>query len=59
MDEQIKKNIEAYLDGEMSDAEKIRFIQMLNKLPAMQNYYRQLIKQRELLKKWWDNQKHH
>lgn len=59
MDEGNKRKVEAYIDGAMKDSEKKEFIQMLSQFPAMQNYYRALVKQRALLKKWWDNQKHH
>lgn len=61
MDDIYKKQVEAYVDGEVSPEERQRMKETLDAFPELKAYARKVEAQKSLLKKWWDSNKkvHH
>jgi len=58
MNEKYKQQIELYSDGEMNKDEESRFAETLRSFPDLQDYLNKIENQKELLKQWWNSQKH-
>ncbi len=59
MHEQYKKEVEAYVDGEMNAEQSKRFEETLDVFPVLKNYLYKIQNQKSFLKQWWKTQKHH
>lgn len=61
MDYIYKKDIEALVDNELSEDATTRLKETIKAFPALQEYHRKLLRQKQLLKGWWilDKKKHH
>lgn len=59
MHDNYKKQVEAYIDGELDDDQSKRVQETIHCFPVLQAYFRQLQCQKKLLNDWWASQRHH
>jgi len=61
MNLEYRKQVEAYVDGEMSAAQAQRMKETIKSFPELEDYAHKLEKQKDMLRQWWDNSrnKHH
>ena len=57
MDDVYKKEIEAYVDGELAPEKRDRVEETMKSFPTLDDYAEKVKKQNELLIKWWENDK--
>lgn len=52
------KDLEALVDNELPPEKEKALMEFVARSPDLQKKYRQLVKQKELLKMWWASTKH-